>query len=84
MADPTADSAARGTRDVPSKCFIKSLRDDDDGIGFILETMPCDGADAFEIDRGIATDAADMSTIPAFTHFCFVSVNLFEDKTRKC
>ena len=68
VANPAATTAANAARPVPPKGIIKNVKDDYDGIGFIVEGKTLAGADTYEFQKGIAANAADVNTIPAFTH----------------
>ncbi len=73
LADPTSDAATESTtRPVPDKGVIRNVSDDFDGIGFIVEWEKLAKTDSYEIERGIAANAADVNTIPAFTHLVTV------------
>ncbi len=54
-------------RPVPEKGNIKSIVDDFDGVGFIIETAALENADTYEYERGQGP-ANDTNTIPAFGH----------------
>jgi hypothetical protein len=84
IADPTSDAAARGTRDVPSKGIIKSVMDDYDGIGFIIDGQSLTDTDTYEFERGVAINATDVNTIPALHHFKISrKVKLTDDDVEK-
>ena len=69
LTDPTSDAyKARTTRPVPDKCIVKSVIDDYDGIGFIVEIQTLPNADMFEIERGVAANAEDVNTIPTLAY----------------
>ncbi len=50
---------------IPSAPLAPSIKDDVDGVGFILSTTLDPNADRYEWQRGVANDAKDVNTIPA-------------------
>jgi hypothetical protein len=85
LTDPTSDAAmARTTRQVPAKGIIKSISDDYDGIGFIIDGQSLTDADTYEFERGIATTATDVNTIPPMSHYkTSRKVKLTDDEVEK-
>lgn len=69
LADPSSDAAhARTARQVPGKGIIKSVIDDYDGVGFIIEWEKLPDVETYEIERGEAANPADINIIPPMTH----------------
>jgi len=66
--DPAAVAAAKANRTIPGKGHIKSIIDDYDGIGFIVELSKIPDAEGYEVERGIGGNPADVNTIPDFKH----------------
>jgi hypothetical protein len=64
---------------VPEKGVIRNVSDDFDGEGFIVEWEKLAKTDSYEIERGIAANAADVNTIPAFTHLVTVRKTKYTD-----
>jgi hypothetical protein len=84
IEDPAAILAARANRPVPAKGIIKNVMDDYDGIGFIVEGQTLTDADTYEFEKGIAANATDVNTIPAFTHLkTSRKVSLVDDDVAK-
>jgi hypothetical protein len=69
LTDPNSAAATeRTTRLVCKKGIIKSIIDDYDGVGFIVEWEKLADAETYEVERGIGVDAADVNIIPEFKH----------------
>lgn len=84
VSDPAATVAARASRPVPTKGIVKKVVDDYDGIGFIVEGQALTDADTYEFQKGIAANATDVNTIPAFTHLkTSRKVSLVDDDVEK-
>jgi len=49
---------------VPSAVLVPVIKDEEDGIGFMVSTQFDPDADVYEWERGIASDPTDMVTIP--------------------
>jgi hypothetical protein len=80
LADPNSTTATESTtRPVPEKGVIRNISDDFDGEGFIVEWEKLAKTDSYEIERGIAANAADVNTIPAFTHLVTVRKTKYTD-----
>ncbi len=61
------DTDTTSTKDIPSKGVIRSIKDDYDGVGFIVEGEPLDDILTYEWQRGEGK-AEDTNTIPVFSH----------------
>jgi len=80
LTDPNSTTATESTtRPVPEKGVIRNVSDDFDGEGFIAEWEKLAKTDSYEIERGIAANAADVNTIPAFTHLVTVRKTKYTD-----
>jgi hypothetical protein len=85
LPDPTSDAAQqRNAREVCGKGIIKTVIDDYDAVGFIVEWEKLADAETYEVERGIAADASDVNTIPAFTHLVTIrKVKYTDDDVEK-
>ena len=55
------------------------IKDDVDGIGFILSTQGDPDADKYEWEKGAATDPLDLNTLPPMRLFKVTSKTTFVD-----
>ncbi len=69
---------------VPSGVLVPEIRDDDDGIGFVLSTQVDPNADRYEWERGIAADPTDINTIPVMMLYKTTSKTFFVDDDVAC
>jgi hypothetical protein len=85
LIDPTSNVAQqRNTRDVSAKGIIKTVIDDYDGVGFIIEWEKLKDAETYEIERGIAANASDVNMIPVFNHLVTIrKVKYTDDDVEK-
>ena len=69
----------REKRPVPTAVLVPVLKDDVDGEGFIVSNEVDTDADKYEWEKGIATDATDLNTVPPMQHFKITSKITFID-----
>ncbi|HEX3009574.1 MAG TPA: fibronectin type III domain-containing protein [Bacteroidales bacterium] len=54
------------TKPVPGKVMITSIRDDEDGEGFIVTWNSVDGANRYEIEKGVAPETSTVVLAPPY------------------
>lgn len=64
---------------VPSLALIPELKDDVDGVGFIISSQVDPDADKYEYEKGVGLDPQDLNTIPKMLHFKITSKTIFVD-----
>lgn len=63
----------------PSSTLYVDIKDDSDGIGFIVSTQVDAYADQYQFERGVATDPTDVDTIPPMKEFKTTTKTYFVD-----
>lgn len=85
LTDPNnAADAGRVARPLSNKGIIKTVIDDYDGIGFIVEWEKLADAETYEVERGEAANSTDVNTIPAFKHLVSIrKIKYTDDEVEK-
>ncbi|MEI6133121.1 MAG: hypothetical protein WCQ41_09920 [Bacillota bacterium] len=65
---------------IPSADLVPNIKDDHDGIGFIISTNIDPDADGYDWERGVATDPADMNTLPTMAFYKHTTKTTFVDE----
>ena len=64
---------------VPGSTLYVDIKDDTDGIGFIVSTQVDAYADQYQFERGIATDPKDLNTTPPMKEYKTTTKTSFVD-----
>ena len=56
-------------KSAPTAIIIPDIKDDSDGIGFIVSTQVDPDGDFYEWEKGVGADPTDLNTIPAMSPF---------------
>ena len=83
IADDTSVAAKGGGNDKPAKGDIKTIKNDDDGVGFVVEGTALKGAQFYEWERGEGKPVDDSATTVPMGHLRSVrKVKIVDDDVK--
>jgi hypothetical protein len=83
IVDDTKNVAAKGESSIPEKGVIKSIRNDDDGVGFVVEGTALANTQFYEWERGEGKPEDEAATTVPMGHLRSVrKVKIVDDEVK--